>query len=84
MTQKIIFQSNEGGVCIITPSLEAIEQYGIEAIALKDVPSGKPFKIVNSNDIPSNRTFRSAWEVDIAILTDGIGSDSNEFPEVTE
>jgi hypothetical protein len=34
----------------------------IEAIAAKDVPAGKPFKIVGVADVPSDRTFRGAWE----------------------
>jgi hypothetical protein len=34
----------------------------IEEIAAKDVPAGKPFKIVDVSDIPSDRTFRNAWE----------------------
>jgi hypothetical protein len=84
MTQRIIYQNDEGGVAVIIPTPEALEQYGIEAIALKDVPAGKPFKIVDTADVPSDRTFRSAWEVDPAILTDGVGAESNSFPEVTE
>jgi hypothetical protein len=84
MTQRIIYQTNEGGVAVIIPTPEALEQYGIEAIALKDVPAGKPFKIVDTADIPSDRTFRAAWEVDEAILTDGVGAESNSFQEVTE
>jgi hypothetical protein len=31
-------------------------------IAAKDVPAGKPFQIVDVADIPSDRTFRNAWE----------------------
>jgi len=34
----------------------------IEWIAAKDVPTGKPFQIVDVSDIPSDRTFRGAWE----------------------
>jgi hypothetical protein len=34
----------------------------IEEIALKDVPEGKPYKIVDVSDIPTDRTFRNAWE----------------------
>ena len=34
----------------------------IARIAAKDVPAGKPFKIVGVADIPSDRTFRNAWE----------------------
>lgn len=84
MPQRIIYQTDEGGVAVIVPTPEALEQYGIEAIALKDVPAGKPFKIVATEDIPSDRTFRGAWEVDPTTLTDGVGAESNSFPEVTE
>jgi hypothetical protein len=83
MNQRIIYQTDEGGVAVIIPAQEALEQYGIQAIALKDVPAGKPFKIVDVSDIPSDRTFRSAWEVDAAVLTDGVGSESDQFPEET-
>jgi hypothetical protein len=31
-------------------------------VAAKDVPEGKPFKIVDVADVPSDRTFRNAWE----------------------
>ena len=84
MTKRIIYQNDEGGVAVIIPAPEALEQYGIEAIALKDVPAGKPFKIIDTSDVPSDRTFRAAWEVDEDTLTDGIGAESNEFPKETE
>ena len=67
MTQRIIYQTDEGGVAVITPSTEALEQYGIEAIAFKDVPTGKPFKIVDTTDVPSDRTFRNAWKHDLTV-----------------
>lgn len=79
MTKRIIFQKDEGGVSIIVPSDEALNKYGIAAIAAKDVPAGKPYKIVDVADVPSDRTFRGAWEVDAATLTDGVGSVSNSF-----
>ena len=75
MTQRIIYQTDEGGVAVLIPTPEAIELLGIEAIALKDVPAGKPFKIVDVEDIPSDRSERNAWEVDEALLTDGVGAD---------
>lgn len=84
MTKRIIYQTDEGGVAVIVPTPEALELYGIEAIALKDVPAGKPFKSVDAADVPSDRTFRAAWEVDAAALTDGVGAESNSFPEVAE
>jgi hypothetical protein len=76
---RIIYKTNEGGIAIIIPSPEALEQHGIQAIAIKDVPAGKPFKIVDAADIPSDRSERDAWTVDDADLTDGIGGESNEF-----
>lgn len=30
-------------------------------VAAKDVPTGKPFEIVDVTDIPEDRTFRGAW-----------------------
>ena len=79
MNQRIIYQTDDGGVAVIIPTPEALEQYGIAAIAAKDVPAGKPFKIVDAADIPSDRSERNAWTVDEADLTDGIGGESNEF-----
>jgi hypothetical protein len=76
---RIIYIQDNGTVAVIIPAPEALEQHSIQAIAIKDVPVGKPFKIVDAADIPSDRTFREAWTVDEAALIDGIGGESNEF-----
>ena len=60
MNQRIIYPTDDGGVAIIIPAPEC--GLTIEDIADKDVPSGKPFKIVDVSDIPADRTFRNAWE----------------------
>jgi hypothetical protein len=60
MNQRIIYPTDDGGVAVIVPAPEC--GLSIEAIAAKDVPAGKPFKIVNVADVPSDRTFRGAWE----------------------
>ena len=62
MNQRIIYPTDEGGVAIVIPAPEALETMTIEDIAAKDVPEGKPYKIVDVADIPSDRTFRDAWE----------------------
>ena len=62
MTQRIIYPTDEGGVAIVIPSPEALETMTIEEIAAKDVPSGKPYKIIDTSDMPTDRTFRNAWE----------------------
>jgi hypothetical protein len=51
---KIIYPTPEGGVAVIIPA-ESVE------LALKDVPEGVPYEIVDEADIPSDRTFRGAW-----------------------
>lgn len=60
--QRIIYPTDEGGVAVIIPAPEYVAEHGIEAVAAKDVPEGKPYKIVSVEDIPSDRTFRAAWE----------------------
>jgi hypothetical protein len=60
MNQRIIYPTDDGGVAVIVPAAEC--GLSIEAIAAKDVPAGKPFKIVEASDIPTDRTFRNAWE----------------------
>jgi hypothetical protein len=80
MNSRIIFLNDEGGVAVIIPTPECLQEHTIEEIAAKDVPAGKPYKIVDVADIPSDRTFRNAWEVDANALTDGVGAESNEFP----
>ena len=59
MNQRIIYP-NDDGVSIIVPAPEC--GLTIEQIAAKDVPQGKPYKIVDVADIPTDRTFRNAWE----------------------
>jgi hypothetical protein len=76
---RIIYKNNAGGVSVIIPTPEALEQHGIESVARKDVPSGKRYKIVDTTDIPSDRSERDAWTVDEADLTDGVGGVSSEF-----
>ena len=56
MTQRIIYQNNDGGVSILIPTGEL----AIEEVAKKDVPAGVPYKIVDTDTVPSDRTFRNA------------------------
>lgn len=60
MSKVIIYPTDEGGVAIVIPTVEC--GLTIEEIAAKDVPAGKPFKIVDESYIPTDRTFRNAWE----------------------
>ena len=72
--KRIIYPTDEGGVAVIVPAPEC--GLTIEEIAAKDVPpivvygpeqtvassSPRPFKIIDVSEIPSDRTFRNAWE----------------------
>jgi len=60
MNQRIIYPNDDGGVSIIVPAPNC--GLSIDEIAKKDVPAGKPYKIVDVADIPSDREFRNAWE----------------------
>ena len=71
---KIIYKNENGSVSILHPTDEALSFMTIDEIALKDVPTGLPYKIVEDSEIPTDRTFRDAWTVDEATLTDGVGA----------
>jgi len=73
--QKIIFTREGGGMSLCCPSPEALEIYTVVEIALKDVPEGKPFWIVNEENIPIDQSFFDAWELDLEALgePDGYG-----------
>jgi hypothetical protein len=55
--KRIIYPNDEGGVSIIVPAPGQTEEQLLMA-----VPAGKPYKIVSVDEIPSDRTFRNAWE----------------------
>jgi len=59
MNQRIIYPKDDGGVAIIIPADCGLT---IVEIAAKCVPKDIPFKIIDVADVPSDRTFRSAWE----------------------
>lgn len=58
--KRIIYPTADGGVAIIVPAPDC--GLTIEEIARKDVPAGVDYRIVNASDIPTDRTFRNAWE----------------------
>lgn len=79
MPQVIIYSQDNGVVAIVRPTDEALAIYGIDAIAKKDVPEGKPYKIIDASELPSDRTERDAWVIDESYLTSGVGGPGNAF-----
>ena len=66
MNQRIIYPTDEGGVAVIVP---ADCELTIEEIAAKDVPAGKPYKIIDVTDVPSDRTFRALTKQKPSVTT---------------
>ena len=58
---RIVYKTEEGGVAVIIPTPEYLQDHTIEDLAAKDVPEGAEFEIVEDGDVPSDRTFREAW-----------------------
>ena len=55
--KRVIYSTAEGGLAIVVPAPGAtLEQ------VLKAVPAGVAYEIVSVDDVPSDRTFRNAWE----------------------
>ena len=69
---RIIYKTPEETVSVMSASPEW--KGTMEELAQKDVPTGLKYKIVEDSVIPSDRSFRKAWEVDEAELTDGVGA----------
>ena len=78
--KKIVTIGPDGIATIITPAYHQINHktgkpYTVEEVAAKDVPTGYKYKIVEEEDLPTDRSFRDDWTVDEADLTDGVGAD---------
>ena len=69
---KIIYKTPENTVSVVNPTSEWLGT--MEELAQKDVPTGLKYKIVEDSVIPTDRTFRDAWEVDELELTDGVAA----------
>jgi hypothetical protein len=57
-TRRIIYKRGDGGVSIIIPAGN-VEQ------AIKDIPEGCPYKIVDISQLKVDRTFRNQWTMDV-------------------
>jgi hypothetical protein len=56
--QVIIFPQDDNKVSVVIPAPEFADQ--IEAVAAKDVPAGKPWRIADDSTLPS-RDSRDRW-----------------------
>ena len=70
MNKRIVYQLPEQPTTILVPCECGLT---LEQIGQKDVPPGVPFWIVEDSAIPTDRTFRNAWELDVASMGEPSG-----------
>jgi opacity protein-like surface antigen len=64
---RIIYPT-DGGLSVLAPApkflaqLEGTETEKLIHIADKDLPSGTKYELVSDDYVPSDRSFRNAWE----------------------
>lgn len=78
MEQRIVYQMAGSPASVIVPCDCGLT---VEQIGMKDVPAGVPFWIVPADSIPEDRTFRDAWELDIAEMGERSGLGGTYQPE---
>jgi len=70
---KILYPNSKGGICV----LHLTGELSLEDCCQKDVPAGTPYLIVEDDVVPSDRSFRNAWEADFSNPDGtGIGADA--------
>jgi len=62
MQERIVFQVPSEPLAVLTPQECGLS---LREIGEKDVPAGLPFWIITVDDLPADRTFRIAWELDV-------------------
>ena len=68
--KKIIYLNDSGTITVLSPSGLLSD----EETALKDVPTGVKFKILDASDLPNDYEFFDAWEFDFEADNDGVGA----------
>jgi len=65
---KIIYAQSNGVLAVLAPApkflnqLTGTDEEKLIHIANKDLPTGTKYEIVEDNVIPTDTTFRNAWE----------------------
>lgn len=60
VSMRIIYPNDEGGVSVVVPAPGT--GLTIQELAERVVPHGKSYQIVPVSEVPSDRSFRNAWE----------------------
>ena len=57
--KRFIYANDDGGICIVIPADNT--DLTVEEIQAKDVPDGLTSYIIDTTEIPTDRSFRNAW-----------------------
>jgi len=57
--KRILYTDDDGNLCVVAPTDQT--SLTVEQIQAKDVPTGKTSYIVDTTDVPTDRSFRNAW-----------------------
>ena len=68
---KLAIFPNETTISVLVPAPNC--SLSFEQICAKDVPTGVPFLIIDSSELPADREFRDAWQADFS-NPDGYGA----------
>jgi hypothetical protein len=74
--KTIVYLKENGQPAVVYPSPEVVAQLGIQFVALKDVPAGVPFEIIEDGKVLETGVGAdvgagSAWDVTAAAAVDG-------------
>jgi len=67
---KLAIFPNETTISVLVPAPNC--ELSLEEICVKDAPTGVPYRIIDSSELPADREFRDAWEADFT-NPDGYG-----------
>jgi len=82
---RIIYKNSDESISVLVPTPQCLEKHELKTIALKDVPEGLPFWLVEDEEVPADRTFRQAWEIPEDYREpDGYGAQSQSFEEIED
>ena len=68
---KLAMFPNDNTISIVYPAPNS--RLTFDEIIKKSVPSGVPYLVIDSSELPADREFRDAWEADFS-NPDGYGS----------
>ena len=61
---KLAIFPNQKTISVLVPAPNC--GLTLEQIFAKDVPTGVPYLVVDSSDLPEDRSFRDAWRADFS------------------